>query len=46
MAQKMGPGNTIVTLLPDAGYRHWSSFWKFSDESSFPTDSNILSFIS
>jgi hypothetical protein len=32
LARKMGPGRTIVTLLPDAGHRHWSSLWSPSQD--------------
>lgn len=28
LAEKLGPGHTIVTMLPDAGHRHWSSLYK------------------
>lgn len=28
IARDLGPGHTIVTILPDAGHRHWSSLHK------------------
>lgn len=45
-ARRLGPGHTIVTLLLDAGHRHWSGFWKDEAAGTRPfTLHHDLSFI-
>lgn len=40
------PGSILVTFLPDAGYRHWSSpLWSTFPLQNPPDDTNILSLI-
>lgn len=40
-ARQLGPGHTILTLLPDAGYRHWSSLWSDENEALVNRHFNI-----
>ena len=32
VARRLGPGKTVLTLLPDTGERYWSSFAAFAEE--------------
>lgn len=32
IARRLGPGKTVLTLLPDTGERYWSSFASFAEE--------------
>lgn len=32
IARRLGPGKTVLTLLPDTGERYWSSFAAFAEE--------------
>jgi sulfite reductase (NADPH) hemoprotein beta-component len=32
VARKLGPGKTVLTVLPDTGERYWSSFATFEEE--------------